>query len=71
MMNENIEEASTVQELKKQKDNILAEMDNLVQKINKLFEEQRYKEIVLELTKVRFCKRALESIEKKEQEMIQ
>ena len=69
-LNEEIEECETMVQLKEKKKELLQEMEVLVKTITKFFSNKEYKEIVKELTKVRFCKRALEQIEKKEGEMI-
>lgn len=69
-MNEEIEECETVVDLKKKKEEINREVDGLVAAMTKLFAAGKYPEIAEELVKVRFCRRAIEQIEKKEAAMI-
>ena len=69
-INEDIDECETAVELKAKKDVIIAEVEQLVKSINKLFENKQYQDIVDELIKTRFCKRAIEHVERNETNMM-
>eukprot|EP00826_Nyctotherus_ovalis_P030893 TRINITY_DN2466_c0_g1_i2.p1 TRINITY_DN2466_c0_g1~~TRINITY_DN2466_c0_g1_i2.p1 ORF type:complete len:113 (+),score=45.62 TRINITY_DN2466_c0_g1_i2:478-816(+) len=70
-LNEEIEDIADIAELKEKEKELGAEMKQLVNNIGEYFEKEKYPEIVDELKKVRFCKRALEQADKKERELVQ
>ena len=68
-INEEIEEARSIEELKEKEKALKEEMKTLISSIEKHFEKEGYTEIADELIKVRFCKRTLEQIDNKEREL--
>ena len=70
MLNEEIDECETMEDLKEKENNLKNEMNTIIKNLTKFFANENYKAIVNELIKMRFCKRALERIDNKERELI-